>query len=137
MKVFIVFLALAIINISMLVYDSDAQRYTELQTNLKNAASECSAGAALYYDQEEFAKGNMIFNREEGILFVEHFLEKEKKYITCKKEYTIEYNISYEENIENPAVITSLTMITEDLFRLPALEIKKIVRKSKYEFPEI
>lgn len=71
MKVLIIFLGISIIYINILIYQSDINRYNNVQENIKNLADESAASAALYYDEEEYSIGYMVSNKEEALKHVE------------------------------------------------------------------
>lgn len=54
----------------------------------------------------------------------------------------ISYEVKYEddfrgyENQEIPSVTVSLTADTEDIFKLPFIEVKEVKRTAKYELPQ-
>ena len=137
MKVFIVFLGLLIINLSFLSYHEDMSRYIQAQTFLKALAEECAAGASLYYDEEKYSEGKMIFLYDECRKYTEATIEESKSRMPFSKDSGFQYQISYEDDLhgsgEIPAVIVEIKVNTEDLFRLPFLEWTEITRKAKYE----
>ncbi len=156
MKVFIVFLGLFIINVSFLSYQGDMGRYVRCQTFLKAAAEECAAGAALYYDEEAYAGGEFRFSYEEGRKFIEYILEESLEAAPLPENGNVTFEVRFqddylgydidaessdpewaEESGENiPSVTVTLTAVTGDLFHLPFLEMKEIVRAAKYELPQ-
>ncbi|MDD3350078.1 MAG: hypothetical protein PHC40_04380 [Eubacteriales bacterium] len=132
MKVFIVFLGLLIANITFITYQGDLARYLRLQDFLKATAEECACGAAGYYDEEAFSRGEMLVNAVEA--------EKYVKYITAQAEELLEADpggtLSYQIEIlpsELPSVEVQLTLKTSDLFRLSFLKVEEVTRTAKYE----
>lgn len=137
MKVFIVFLGIFLINVSFLSYQGDMGRYVRCQAFLKAVAEECAAGAALYYDSEAYSEGRLLFCRDEGLKYIEYILEGSKREMPLPAGSTITYKAFFEDaDAEIPSVIVELTAATEDLFRLPFLEIREIKRAAKYELPQ-
>jgi hypothetical protein len=147
------------VHISFLTYQGDMGRYVQSQVYLKALAEECAAGAALYYEEEEFAEGRMVFDYEEGHKYVDYLLNKTTENMPLPKSSRITYTIhfeddlqgyeegltEYEENnpghhrfgsdIKNPSVTVKLTADTGDLFRLAFLKIDQVTRTAKYELP--
>jgi hypothetical protein len=137
MKVFIVFIGIFLINISFLSYQGDMGRYVRCQAFLKAVAEECAAGAALYYDEEAYSEGQLRFYSEEGRKYIEYILEESKKEMPLPPGSVIEYEAAFQdEGAEIPSVTVELTAVTEDLFRLPFLEITEIKRAARYELPQ-
>lgn len=156
MKVFIVFLGLLIINLSFLSYQGDMGRYVRCQTFLKAVAEECAAGAALYYDEAAYSDGQMRFYYEEGRKYIEYIVEESRKEMPLSRNTKITYDVVFQDDWlgyegENgtgttreedgeghhiPSVTVELTAETEDMFRLPFLEVMKIKRAAKYELPQ-
>jgi hypothetical protein len=137
MKVFIVFLGILLINVSFLSYQGDMGRYTRCQAFLKAVAEECAAGAALYYDEPAYAEGQLRFYRDEGRKYIEYIIEESQKEMPLPTGSGISYEAVFQdEGVEIPSVTVELTAATEDLFRLPFLEIKEIKRAAKYELPQ-
>lgn len=139
MKIFIVFFALLILHISYVAYQGDMNRYVEAQTALKALAEECAAGAALYYDPEEYAEGRMVFHGEEGAAYILYILEKSKKNIRLAVE-DFSYRVFYEDDRRGygadghiPSVTVTLSVKTKDIFRLPFLRMEEVSRSAKYE----
>ncbi|WP_027398260.1 hypothetical protein [Anaerovorax odorimutans] len=142
MKTFIVFVGILIINISFIIYQGDMNRYVQAQNFLKATAEECASGAALYYDENLFSEGKMVFKYSEGIKFIENFLnetENKMPFENCSK---IMYSIVFEDDLQgykedsNPSVEVILKVETEDFFRLPFLNINNVERMAKYELPK-
>ncbi len=137
MKVFIVFLGIFMINISFLSYQGDMGRYVRCQAFLKAVAEECAAGAALYYDEDAYSEGQLCFYRDEGRKYIEYIIEESKKEMPLPVGSGITYEAVFQdEGTEIPSVTVELTAATEDLFRLPFLEVEEIKRAAKYELPQ-
>lgn len=142
MKPFLFFIALFIINVSFIAYQSDLSRYMQAQNFLKATAEECAAGASLYYDEEEYSEGKIIFKYDEGIKYTEDLIEKSKKCMLFDKNCEITYTIKFEDDLKGyseskePSITVSLKVLTKDLFRLPFLKVTQVERKAKYELPD-
>jgi hypothetical protein len=65
MKSLIVFMGMLLVCAAFVFYQNDMGRYMRAQTALKALAEECAAGAALYFDEEAYAEGRMIFNEDD------------------------------------------------------------------------
>lgn len=85
MKVFIVFIALLIVNMTFITYQGDLNRYVRLQTFMKAVAEEAAAGAALYYDEVAYSNGSMVINREEGEKYIEYLLTRAEQTLDLKE----------------------------------------------------
>lgn len=87
MKILIIFLGISIININILIYQSDLNRYNNAQEHIKIIADEAAASAALYYNEEEYSMGYLVSNREEALKHIEFLINKyliDKKSINFK-----------------------------------------------------
>ena len=137
MKVFIVFLGIFLVDVSFLSYQGDMGRYVRCQAFLKAVAEECAAGAALYYDQDAYSEGHLRFYTREGRKYIEYILEESKQEMPLPHGSVIVYEAVFQdEGVEIPSVTVKLTATTEDLFRLPFLEVTEIKRAAKYELPQ-
>ena len=157
MKVFIVFCGLLIINLSFLSFQGDMARYVRSQDCIKAAAEECAAGAALYYDETFYSEGKFRFHYEEGQKYIDYILKELKEESPLLKNCKISYEVKFQDDylgyddespsLSNnalasegdkniPSVTVSISVVTEDLFRLPFLEVTKINRMAKYELPQ-
>lgn len=150
MKVFIVFLGLLIINVSFLVYQGDVEHYAKGQIILKALAEECAAGAALYFEQEEFSNGRLVFNYNEGVKYLEHILESTVSRSLFLQSGRLTYEVEFQDDrtgykdahgnvissgIGIPSVTVTVLHDTEDIFRLPFIEVCQITRMARYELP--
>jgi hypothetical protein len=137
MKVFIVFLGIFLINVSFLSYQGDMGRYVRCQAFLKAVAEESAAGAALYYDEAAYSEGQLRFYSAEGLKYIEYIIEESQKEMPLPAGSAITYEAVFQdEGAEVPSVTVELTASTEDLFRLPFLEVTEIKRAAKYELPQ-
>lgn len=148
MKVFIVFMGIFVIHVSFLSYQGDMGRYVQARNFLKAAAEECAAGAALYYDQEAYSRGEFRFSYEEGRDYIEYILEKGMETAPLPASSSITYEVFFEDDHlgyegnpgggskDIPSVTVALKAETEDLFSLPFLEVTEITRAARYELPQ-
>ncbi|HAF60316.1 MAG TPA: hypothetical protein PLD22_06905 [Bacillota bacterium] len=143
MKVFIVFIALLIVNMTFITYQGDLNRYVRLQTFMKAVAEEAAAGAALYYDEVAYSNGSMVINREEGEKYIEYLLTraeqtldlKEGESLTAEMEVMDDGSGAAEQGV-SPSVTVTLRLTVADLFRLPFLSREQVVRSAKYELAD-
>lgn len=144
MKIFFVFLGLMIANVTFLSYQSDFSRYLELQTMLKALAEDCAAGAALYYEEEEYSRGFFVIQEEEAIQFVEAQVNQATRLLSQEAGETLSYEMvihddrsfDLDRETSSPSVMVTIRLDTEDLFRLSFLKVDHIVRSSKYELAD-
>ncbi|MDF2654545.1 MAG: hypothetical protein K0R19_1019 [Bacillota bacterium] len=148
MKVFIVFMAVFVINVSFLSYHGDIGRYVQSRNFLKATAEECAAGAALYYDCDAYGIGEFRFSYEEGRRYIDYILENGMTSAPLPKGSSISYEVifqddhlGYDDEPEHggskvPSVTVTLTARTNDLFALPFLEVTEITRAARYELPQ-
>ncbi|MDR0425338.1 MAG: hypothetical protein LBH39_07830 [Clostridiales Family XIII bacterium] len=148
MKVLVVFLGLLTMLSSMLFYQGDMGRYTRGRAFLKALAEECAAGAALYFDESEYAEGRLVFNQDEGMKYISHLLENtqmppELKALGAPSCEALFYDdeSGYGQDVgghaiaSSPSVAVKLSIHTEDIFRLPFLSVIYIERQAMYELP--
>ncbi len=143
MKVFILFIALLILNMSFVSYIGDLNRYVQLQAFLKAVAEEAATGSALYYDEGAYSNGDMIINRAEGEKYIEYLLgqTKQKLKMSAGESLFAEMDILDDSNGAadmgvSPSVTVTLHLTVTDLFRLPFLSRKQVVRSAKYELAD-
>ncbi len=129
MKTFLMFIALFIVNMSFLVYESDLNRYIQLQTYLKAVAEEAACGAAMYYDEEAYSRGFMVINRTEGEKYLEELLDQARLRLNLKETFTLSGQMETGES----DVVVILELECADVFRLPYLTKNRIIRGAKYE----
>jgi hypothetical protein len=143
MKVFLVFLAMLIVNTTFVVHQGDLNRYVRLQTFLKALCEEAAAGAALYYDEESYSHGFMVINQEEGEKYIDYLIVKAKDSLNLdgNENLTADIEIVDEENgvLELgmwPSVTVTLYLNSRDLFRLPFIKREQVIRSARYELVE-
>lgn len=142
MKVFIVFSALLMMGFTCVIYQGDVNRYMHEQETLKMIAEEAACQAALCLDESALGIGIRKFSDTEAEEAAARCIENGRNQLAGGGEYEIRWEIGYEDDIrgysrenssQNPAVLLSVTIQTEDFFRLPFLFQDSITRKSKYE----
>ncbi|MDR2770547.1 MAG: hypothetical protein LBB57_00755 [Clostridiales Family XIII bacterium] len=149
MKTLIVFLGLLLCCTAFLFYQNDMGRYMRAQTALKALAEECAAGAALYFDEEAFAEGRMIFNEDEARACVAYMLASSGVPAPdVRAAGPVSAAVSFYDDrgaygmnagaygvIRHPSVVVKLRVATEDIFRLPFLTVTALEREAMYELP--
>ncbi len=166
MKIFIVFLAILILNISFLTFQGDMGRYLRTQNTVKAIAEECGAGAALFFEASEFADGYLVANTGEALKHITYIIDNSKSisalalsgkadwqadffddslvsrtYLNGELVRAIPFTFPYyyrddkgqEIVVKGPSVIVTISLATEDFFRLPFLESRELARSAMYE----
>lgn len=143
MKVFIVFIALLVANMTFIFYQGDLNRYIRLQGFLKAVAEEAAAGAALYYDETAYSHGVMIINREEGEKYIEYLVSEAGRKLSLKEGESLSAELEVFDGRDgtavqgvSPWVTVTLHLNVSDLFRLPFLLKEQVIRSSKYELAD-
>lgn len=106
-------------------------QYEKIQLFLKATAEDCAAGAALYYNEEEYSKGEWCIEENEANKFISsqvRFAEESLKKV-CKG--SLKYEVIY-DSVE--VTVKLYYEMENDLFRLPFLSINKVSRVAKYEW---
>ncbi|MBQ8589569.1 MAG: hypothetical protein IJ486_03850, partial [Firmicutes bacterium] len=147
MKVLIVFLALLLVNISFLSYHSDMDRYEKLQVNLKAAAEEAAAGAALCQEESQYGKGFLVIDRTGAEEYVAFMAEDMERRLPKAMEAEVEYELKIFDDEKGydglevygisetyPAVWVRMTVTSRDMFRLPFLEKTVTKRSAVYQW---
>lgn len=75
MKVFIFAAATILIFMGFTVFQIDQNQYLQASALVKATANDCSDAAALYYDQEQYADGHKIFDKDQGNAAILHLLK--------------------------------------------------------------
>jgi hypothetical protein len=149
MKTLLVFLGLLLICAGFVFYQNDMGRYMRAQTALKALAEECAAGAALYFDEEAYAVGRMIFNEAESRAYIAHMLATSGVPAPdAKAAGPVAADIFFYDDrgayggsagpfgvISHPSVVVRLRVATKDVFRLPFLTVTALEREAMYELP--
>lgn len=145
MKILIVFFGLLTVHAGFLVYHGDLGRYVRCQAELKALAEECAAGAALYYDQEEYARGKFVFMEKDGQRYASFLLAQAKHKMSLPSGSLLDYEMRFQDDRNGyeprsdgkhyPAITVTLTADTGNLFTLPFFEVRQVVRATKYELP--
>ncbi|MDO4553037.1 MAG: hypothetical protein Q4C22_05820 [Bacillota bacterium] len=140
MKVFVVFLGMMLVSITFIAYQGDMAQYLRLQLAMKAAAEEAAAGAALYYDERAYSQGFMVVDEEEAGKYVAYIAERAAADMDLKGQERLEYVMEihddekgYLKEGDSPSVTVTLTLHTEDLFRLSFLEVCRVSRGAEYE----
>ena len=143
MKVFLVFLALFLVNITFLVYQGDMNRYVQIQAFLKAVAEECAAGASLYYDEEEYGRGKMVIDKGEAMAYGDYIVSRAEGDPSLGGRGSLSWDMEIvDDNSEetgegnSPSVTVRIHLNTPDLFRLPFLEVCQVSRDARYEIAQ-
>lgn len=149
MKVFIIFFAILILNISLLCYNSDMNRYMKVQAHLKACAEECAAGAALFLDAEAYSRGILVVDETSAHAYIDFMIKKSMENSAAYKGGAISASMvlmddarGYEEanyykiNRRCPAVVVSLRYEGPDIFRLPFLCVESLERTATYQWED-
>lgn len=145
MKVFIVFIGIFMVSVSAIVYQGDLGIYGHEQLLIKEAAEECAAGSSLFLDNEEFSKGNIVFDYAKGINYTENYLAYITRNSKALSNGVVQYKMEFEDekrgyspsNAEKiPAITVKISVVTEDLFRVPFIKVTSLERSARYELPE-
>lgn len=140
MKVFIVFLSLLIVEVSLMTFHSGLGRYIELQNTFKMASEECAAQAALLLNEEEFKSGEIVFDYEKGQSDTTAYLAHCCRQLGIPDGYTL--NLLYEDDFcqysdknteHRPRVTATISVDVSRLFVSPPFENTVITRSSCYE----
>ncbi|MBR5228407.1 MAG: hypothetical protein IKV96_01065 [Firmicutes bacterium] len=76
MKVFIVFLALLMVNIGFITFQDDHTVYENMQYSIRRVAEDCAYGCSMYFDSEAYSEGFLIYDTEEAVRYIESVLQK-------------------------------------------------------------
>lgn len=145
MKVFIVFLGLFMVSVYAIVFQGDLGAYGNEELLLKEAAEECAAGASLLLNEKEFSKGKIVFDYEEGEKYTKNYLAYIKRNSKALSNGVVHYQMEFEDEKKGylssnkdkiPAVTVEISVATEDLFRVPFIEVTSLERRARYELPE-
>jgi hypothetical protein len=148
MKTLTVFIGLAMMFTATVCFQSDAGRYARAQTYLKALAEECAAAAALFYDEEAYAEGWMVFNAREGGACISHILENTPPPPDFTPAGPFSYEVEFYDDDRGyarpavgfaptsaPSVAVRISVATEDIFRLPFITVESLEREAMYELP--
>ena len=127
MKTFITGLAIFIVLIISVFYQSDYSRIERAELTLKNEIDEAASGTVLMYDSEEYGEGNIVINDFEAMEYVQHITDDKYDYVvhifddslvyrqhgsngeTTQASITLPYSFTddagYTTEIEGPAII--------------------------------
>lgn len=158
MKTFIVALALVMLFNIFTVFQIDTDTHRRQLERLKFVAEECADSAALYYDEEDFSSGRIVYDQAEGNKAIEYMLKSHLKlddsfvptagYWQDKILYDVYYfdvkntvfpytfvdsRTGYSKIIFEPTVIVTIEA-GRGRMRLPFLAIDSSIRSSAYEY---
>lgn len=66
MKVFMVFIALVIMNVNMLIFHDDLRICRQIDGQVRTAAENAASGAAMYFDPVRYADGYLVYDTGEA-----------------------------------------------------------------------
>ena len=132
MKVFMVFLALMIVNLSFFVFTADFNNYSYLCNDLKILAEECACTAAQAVDEYSYALGEPRINEDLALEYAQHTLDSCTSVMPRLRNGTTDIT---ELTANDGAVSVSLCYTSQaDFFRLPFLQKYTAVRTAVYEW---
>jgi len=131
MKVFLVFLALAVVFSGLLIFSSDMREYMILQSRLKILAEDCAHAAALCIDEAaSAASGSVQIDIERGQAAAERLLESSDLLDAFGSA-----EVSIRIRFESPGCVRAeLNWRGRDMFRLAYIEKKEAARSAAYEW---
>ena len=146
MKVFMVFAALLLAGAGFMGYQGDLNRYVHAQMVLKEACEECASAAALFINEEAYAEGLIVFDREKGRSYAEEYLdmllskrrsiETKDAVIRLKFKDDASNDFSFTEAeyaYDTAAVSCEIELETGDLFGSPFISVTSLRRRACYE----
>ena len=122
MKVFIVFAALLMVFSMFLSFETDMNEYMQDQNLLKMLTEDCAEAAALTIDER-----TGTIDREKALKAAEEILRSSSLFPYGKVSID-----SFDISGGGKGCTVYLVLETEDFFRLPFIEIKKMRRMSEY-----
>lgn len=147
MKIFVVFLAILLLNVSYLSQSADLDRYSLLQRQLKVLAEEGACGAALFRDEDEYALGRLCVDRQAAEAYLDFLLANQRSLTETDPSATVEGHIEVFDDASgygdadrygisgaSPAVVVELEWSGEDLFRLPFVSVTRLRRSATYQW---
>ena len=143
MKIFLVFLALCIVDVNFIVFQGDFSHYLQLQNLMKASAEECAAGAGLYYDEEASGMGEMVISKKDAEAYIDAFCKDVRQNSFMPEQGTLSWECTIhddrtglEEGARGPSVEVVLTLDTADLFRQSFIKVDRVQRSAKYELAD-
>ncbi|NMA93948.1 MAG: hypothetical protein GX975_04715 [Clostridiales bacterium] len=149
MKLFITFLGLLIVCLSLLCFSSDIDRYAKLQMHMKALAEDCAAGSMLFTNAEEYAAGRIVINEDDAARYVDFLLSRASGSYELLREGRLEAEIrlfderkGYEGSDvfgiekECPSCVITINWEGPDIFRLPFFELRTASRTAVYEWAD-
>ena len=76
MKIFIVFMALLIVNMGLITFQDDHTIYENMQYDIKRIADDCAYGSSMFYDMDAYSEGYLQYDTEEAVRYIETILHK-------------------------------------------------------------
>lgn len=147
MKVFITYLALLVLCLSLICFASDMERYQKMQLHLKACAEECAAGSVLFTDGEAYSRGKVVIKEADAEKYVSYMtLDMTQSYRDFRNgtltadiqlfddEKGYEGLEAYGVTGTNPSCVVTLTWQGEDIMRMPYFEIREVTRRAVYEW---
>lgn len=95
MKVFLTFLALLLVYVSLLTFRTDLDSFYQAQSWTKTVAEDCAAGAALYYQEESMGNGLWICEATEAMEHINYILNFQKNNHKFYSDGKIDYEIRF------------------------------------------
>ena len=138
MKMYMVFLALLIVNVGFMGFNQDMGRYLMLQNIFKDTSEECAAQAALLLNEEDYFQGRIVFLKDDHDS--KKALESVCQKIGIRDGYTLtlnyeddstSYAVSNSEN--NPRITATVMVNASSLFQTKLFDETIITRTSCYE----
>lgn len=143
MKVYIVFIALLVLNATFITYQGDMNRYVRFQNYIKAVAEDAASGAALYYDEKDYSLGIMSINREEAMKYIAMLTSQAEEKLKLGDEdslavdmVVLDHNSKDNKVNDPPSVTVTIKLTKKGLFRLPFITRDEVIRSAKYELAE-
>ena len=134
MKVFIVFLAFAVIFTGALVFGTDMQRYMLLQKRLKTLSEDCAEAAALCIDPEQSqALGQAVIDVQKGSETARMLCEKAASSGGFGKYAAVTVEI---EHVTESSVGARVSWHGSDIFRSSFIKKTDVQRYSVYSWDQ-
>lgn len=159
MKPFLFTLAMLLLFVVFLTYQTDHNLHVRQLERLKQVADECSSSAGLFYDEGLFSEGKTIYNQVEGEKIIDYIIKAnlrlDNNFVPLSDSYwkdTVTYSVTYLDNsnttfpynyidpngrftktIGEPAIIVIINA-GKSPYRLTFLKPKDAIRTSAYEY---
>lgn len=152
MKTLITGLAIFIVLIISVLFQTDYSRIERTELTLKNEIDEAAAGAVFMFDAEEYGDGNIVIGDAEAMEYVQHITDDKYDYVmhifddsliyrqhgsngeTTQASITLPYSFTdgagYTTEIEGPAIIVE-AKIDGQFYTISSLKgIKTDIKRS-------